>query len=190
MNSVSRQSKRYPRLMVVVLLWLVAGIATAQTTYRWVDQGGRVHYSDQPPPSADGQRMVMKKLGANVIDTGGAFSYETEQAVKNAPLTLYTSDTCGENCQRARDLLARRGAPFTEKQIRTLADASEFRAATGYKELVVPVLKAGGQSTEQGFEEIAWNRLLDQTGYPQRGHDKNAANKKGAGRAEKPTTPP
>lgn len=176
--------------MITALLALplsLAGSAAAQTTFRWVDKEGHVHYADQPPPPVNVRNMEMKQLkGPNVIDTGGAFSYETSQASKNAPLTLYTSDNCAENCKRARDLLARRGAPYTEKMIRTSADADEFRAATGYKdkELVVPLLKAGGRS-EKGYEEGAWNRLLDESGYPARGNAKTPSDKeKGKGKGK------
>lgn len=35
------------------LLLLAAPLALAQTVYRWVDENGVVHYSDQPHPSAE-----------------------------------------------------------------------------------------------------------------------------------------
>lgn len=162
-----------PTLMALLL----TGSAVAQTTYRWTDKSGRVHYTDQPPRPADVRDMEMKKLnGPNVIDTGGAFSYETAQATKNAPLTLYISDKCEENCKKARDLLNWRGAPYTEKVIRTESDGNEFRAATGSRDLFVPVLKAGEKSAK-GFEETAWNRLLDESGYPARGNAKAASDR-------------
>jgi glutaredoxin len=172
---------RASRPILTLFALLLAGTAVAQTTFRWVDKDGHVHYSDQPPPPAQVKNLEMKQLkGPNVIDTGGAFSYETSQATKNAPLTLYTSEDCADNCKKARDLLAQRGAPYTEKLIRTLGDANEFRASTGYKELVVPVLKAGTQSSEQGYEETAWNRFLDNTGYPKRGNTTKPATAKNA----------
>lgn len=154
----------------ILMLLLLAGSADAQTIYRWIAKDGRIHYTDQPPVPAETRNMEMKKLkGPNVIDTGGAFSYETAQAAKQAPLTLYTSENCNENCKKARELLSRRGVPYTEKVIRTESDGNEFRAATGSKDLLVPVLKAGEKST-RGYEEGAWNRLLDESGYPQRGN--------------------
>ena len=154
---------------------LMAGSAQAQTTYRWVGKDGRVHYSDQPPPPADVKDVQLKKLkGINVIDTGGAFSYETEQAAKNYPLTLYTSENCTEHCKKARDLLGRRGAPYIEKVVRTEQDAAEYRSATGGQELIVPLLMAG-KRVEKGYEEDAWNRLLDGAGYPAQGNAKAGA---------------
>ncbi len=175
----------YRQLAAIPILLLLPCSVWAQTTYRWVDKEGRVHYTDQAPAPADVKNMEMKKLkGPNVIDTGGAFSYETAQAVKNAPLTLYTSDNCEENCKKARDLLNQRGAPYTEKVIRTESDGSEFRTATGSKDLFVPVLKAGEKSTK-GYEESAWNRLLDESGYPARGN----VNTKGTSGKDKGSKP-
>lgn len=144
---------------------LFAGLtAQAQTTYRWVGNDGKVHYSDQPPPAAQAKDVQQKKLKGNVIETSG-LSYDTRKAMKENPLTLYTSGNCKENCQMARDLLNRRGAPFKEKVVQTADDAAEFKAATGSGELAVPVLVAGSQS-EKGFEENSWNRMLDMAGYP------------------------
>lgn len=39
-------------LLITSLIWLVPA-ATAQEVYRWVDESGVVHYSDQPPAQAD-----------------------------------------------------------------------------------------------------------------------------------------
>ncbi|MBK7845936.1 MAG: DUF4124 domain-containing protein [Zoogloea sp.] len=43
-----------PRAVLPLLLAMLAGAgpATAQNAYRWVDEQGRVQYSDQPPPQA------------------------------------------------------------------------------------------------------------------------------------------
>lgn len=138
--------------------------AQAQATYRWVGKDGKVHYSDQPPPPSEVKEVQKKKLGANVVDTSG-LSYETQVATRKAPLTLYTSANCIQNCKIARDFLLRRGLAYTEKEIKTQDDADEFRKATGIEELSVPVLQAGSKA-EKGYEENAWQALLDGAGYP------------------------
>ncbi len=167
-------------LLAAMLLMPDAG---AQTAYRWVGKDGRVHYSDQPPPPVDAKDMKVQKLrGGNVVDTGGAFSYETQQATKNFPLTLYTSENCTDNCKMARNFLAQRGAPYEEKLIKTAEDLAEFKKASGSQEATVPLLMAG-KRLEKGYEEGAWNRLLDGAGYPAKG---NPANTVGAKEAAKP----
>jgi murein DD-endopeptidase MepM/ murein hydrolase activator NlpD len=49
----SRMSRRLPTFAVAVLLALLSlGAMAAGQVYRWVDQQGRVHYGDRPPPGA------------------------------------------------------------------------------------------------------------------------------------------
>ncbi len=163
---VSRFVKLAASSALAVLL--LAGGAQAQTTYRWVGQDGRVHYSDQPPPPAVKDVQLRQLKSANVVETGGAYAYETRQAARNSPLTLYTSEKCTDYCRMARDFLARRGAPYSEKILRTAADEAEYRKATGNEKLTLPVLTTG-KKVESGFEESAWNRLLDGAGYPAQG---------------------
>ncbi|MEK7792101.1 MAG: DUF4124 domain-containing protein, partial [Pseudomonadota bacterium] len=47
-------------LICVLLSFLVSMVAQAQV-YKWVDQNGKIQYSDQPPPSGAVQNE--KKLG-------------------------------------------------------------------------------------------------------------------------------
>lgn len=157
-----------PRLAAsacLALLLFASLNATAQTTYRWVGQDGKVHYSDQPPPPAETREVQKKKLKpGSVIETSGP-SYAAQKAAQKFPLTLYTSPNCIDNCKIARDFLNRRGAMFTEKVLKTIEDAAEFKQSTGINELTVPVLLAGTKA-EKGFEENAWRSLLDAAGYP------------------------
>jgi glutaredoxin len=152
------------RSAVLAALCAAALAAQAQATYRWVGKDGKVHYSDQPPAPAETKDVQKKKLGANVVETSSP-SYAAQVATKKFPLTLYTSANCIQNCKIARDFLKRRGAAFTEKEIKTQEDVDQFRKVTGIQELSVPVLQAGSKS-EQGYEENAWSALLDAAGYP------------------------
>ena len=74
---------------------------------------------------------------------------------------------------RARELLTRRGTPFTEKLLQSQADLDELKALIG--DVFVPTIKVGKQN-QRGFDSAAWNNLLDLAGYP-----KNAG-KPGAGK--------
>jgi hypothetical protein len=163
------------RLMLTLAVLMLALPGQAQMTYRWVGQDGRVHYADNPPPPAEIKDLQLRKLkGVNVVDTGGAYAYETTKAAKEHPLTLYVSNNCGEHCRLAREFLARRGAPYTEKLIQSEADATEYRQRVGGSDLIVPVLMAG-KAFEKGFTETSWHALLDSAGYPARGNAKGSA---------------
>lgn len=140
---------------------LAVSLATAQTTYRWLDASGQTVYSDQPPPA--GAKQVVKISGeASGDETQMPFA--TRQAVEKYPVTLYTAANCVEICQNARDLLNRRGVPFTEKLATNDAETTELFRRLG-SEAGFPSVFVGQQGFK-GYEAESWNNLLDLAGYP------------------------
>ncbi len=146
-------------LLLALALAATATAAGAGTLYKWVDSQGKVHYTDTPPPASAKQKQE-KKVGTAAPTVG--MPYALRQAVQTYPVTLYTTD-CGEACNNARQLLARRGIPYTLKNAQLSAYQDELKQLVGAAE--VPVLKVGGQ-TAKGFEQSQWNILLDSAGYP------------------------
>lgn len=144
-------------LLLVSILPALAGGAT----YKWVDEHGKVHYSDQPPP-ADARKIEKKKVEPNVVDTS-EMPYQLRNAVKKHPVTLYTT-ACGEPCDKARDLLKSRGVPYTERDAQQPAQSEELKKLSGGLE--VPVLQVGQSKVVKGFEQAQWHRELDAAGYP------------------------
>jgi glutaredoxin len=147
--------------ILAFLLVAAAGTAHAGELYRWVDQDGQVHYTDQlPPPEA--RSAQRKRLGDRPGD--GPVPFALQQAMKNFPVTLYVAEGCGEGCKAAAAYLNRRGVPFTQKDARQEANASALMALTGGK-LEVPVATVGS-NVLHGFEEGGWKTTLDAAGYP------------------------
>ena len=145
------------RLSVGVVIAALAGLAAAQQMYRWVDENGRTHVTDTPPPaSAKGVRKVKP-----AADSAEGLPYILQQAVSQFPVTLYTSPECADPCRTAREHLAKRGVPFTETQIRE--GAEELKRLANATE--VPALKVGGQVVS-GYERAAYDGMLDSAGYP------------------------
>jgi glutaredoxin len=147
--------------ILVLLVAVIAGTAHAGELYRWVDESGRVHYTDQPPPP-QARSAERKRLGDKAGQ--GPVPYALQRATKNFPVTVYTSTDCGEGCEAAIRYLNRRGVPFTQKDARQDENASALKALTGGK-LEVPVA-AVGSDVLRGFEENAWKTALDAAGYP------------------------
>ena len=98
------------RALLAVTALLAAQLAAAQQ-YRWTDENGRVHYTDTPPP-ASAKEVQKKRMTGNAVGAQG--SYDLATARKNSPVTLYSHPDCKEICQQARDVLNKRGVPFTE----------------------------------------------------------------------------
>ena len=137
--------------------------AAAQTLYKWVDQDGKVHYSDQPPPK-EVKKVEQPRLRASNIETSD-LPFETQQAARNFPVTLYTTPECISECANARDLLNRRGIPFQENSVVTTEQADAFKKALGTDKLLFPSLIVGTQK-QIGYETDIWNGMLDVAGYP------------------------
>ncbi len=137
--------------------------AQAQTNvYRWVDKDGKVHFSDAPPP-ADAKDASQRRLGGGGSDDT-QLPYATQLAARRNPVTLYTGTDCGDPCVQARELLARRGIPFTERDAQNNAvDQEALKKLIGT--LDVPVLVVG-ESKTKGYEESQWQSSLDTAGYP------------------------
>lgn len=147
---------------VLFSLFVLVGVAVHAEVYRWVDAEGKIHYSDQLPPSSIKQVEKKKPAGGKPVDT--PLPYALQQAVKNFPVTLYSSE-CGDACTRARQLLTKRGIPFTDLDATDPNAQKELRKLTGGP-IEVPILKIG-RDTLRGFEEGKWNTSLDAAGYPQ-----------------------
>ncbi len=151
------------RVVWLGVLLAVSFAAGAQTLYRWVDRGGKVHYSDQPPPP-EIKKVDQPRLGASTIETSG-LPYATRQAAQDFPVTLYTAADCAAECRTAREFLARRGIPYREQAIATPEDGAAFRKALGTDKVFLPSLTVGSRQS-QGFAEGTWQGLLDDAGYP------------------------
>jgi glutaredoxin len=140
----------------LALLLLLPALAQAQM-YRWIDESGKVHYSDQAPPSS--ARSVEKKSVPGNPSASPPLPYALQQAVRDFPVTLYTSETC-EPCIQARELLNRRGVPYKDVNISDVDGLEKLTGATG-----VPVMTVG-RETYKGFESGAYQAALDNAGYP------------------------
>jgi glutaredoxin len=138
-------------------------LAQAQTNvYRWVDKDGKVHFSDAPPP-ADATDATQRRMGGGGADDT-QLPYATQIAARRSPVTLFIGADCGDPCAKGRELLAKRGVPFTERDAQNnAADQEALKKLIGT--LAVPVLVVG-ESKTKGYEESQWQASLDSAGYP------------------------
>jgi glutaredoxin len=148
---------------IFLVLLCAATLAHAQL-YRWVDEKGRVHYTETPPPpSAKGVEKKRDHMGARA-DPG--LPFELQRAVRNAPVTLYSHPDCKSPCQMARDVLNRRGVPFKETVVADEKLLEELKRISGGDE--VPVLVVG-RHIEKTISSEAYHSALDVAGYPKEG---------------------
>lgn len=148
----------------LLALLLASGSAHAQQLYRWVDEKGRVNITDTPPPPR-ARNVETQKAAAGGAE-GGQVPFELTQAMKSFPVVLYTSPNCAEACAMARTALNKRGVPFKEMQVWDDASIQELKRVSGGNE--VPTLTVG-RSVQRGFEQSAFDTLLDSARYPRAG---------------------
>ncbi len=148
-------------VLLLAGLFAVVLFAQAGELYRWVDKAGKVHYGDEPPPSEAPLVETLKFRDEAAPDA--SLPYETRRAQQNFPVTLYVGDDCGEFCVQARDLLTKRGIPFSEKNLVTREEIDAFKAASGGDK--VPALVVG-KTFVSGFNANRWHNELDIAGYP------------------------
>jgi glutaredoxin len=145
-----------------VTLVFLLGAAHAQQLYRWEDKDGRVTYSQHPPAAGAAKSVQPKRLGSSVVESS-TLPYAAQVAMKNFPVTLYTSPDCGSPCDNARGSLQKRGIPFKEVSVTDQKGFDLIKSLAG--KVQVPVLQVGSR-VESGFEATAWKSALDDAGYP------------------------
>jgi glutaredoxin len=144
-------------------LLLAAGLAHAQQ-YRWIDKDGSVRFTDAPPPAW--AKDVRRTNVTTAKPAAPQLPFELARLQKDFPVTLYTSPNCKEGCELARAALNKRGVPFTEVQVWNPETNEELKRATGAGD--VPALLVGS-TANRGFEQGAFDALLDSAGYPRAG---------------------
>ena len=146
-------------------LLLCATVANAQL-YKWTGPDGKVTYTDMPPPKAAGRVEERNLDGANTrgAPSTASLPFDLAQAMKNSPVTLYTTADCIP-CNEGRTMLSQRGIPFVEKTVSNSKDIEAFRKAAGAN-AQLPVLMVG-RAKQEGYSQATWNTALTSAGYPE-----------------------
>ena len=147
------------KVFLLVCLMMLANTHAAEL-YRSIDKDGKVHYSDSPLMGTEDVEQL--KLGKEPTPDE-SLPYESQLASKNFPVTLYTFPDCGSACLQARDLLSKRGIPFTEKSLVKQEEFDAFRKDAG--DSLLPAVTIG-KTWLKGFLAEQWNKELDFAGYP------------------------
>lgn len=144
-------------------LLLCAGGASAQM-YKWVDAGGKTHFTDTPPPATAKAAPVKASATGGTDSAGGGMPYALANAMRSSPVVLWTTSPCA-SCDSGRAYLKGRGIPFTEKTVSNDADEAKLRESGGNDRL--PFLLVG-RNKVIGYQPDAWSNALTAASYPER----------------------
>ncbi|HEX7812619.1 MAG TPA: glutaredoxin family protein [Burkholderiales bacterium] len=147
-------------VIAALAILVLVPLAPFADMYKWVDDNGKVHYTDNPPPGKKAKKLDLKVnsiSGPAIVSTVG----KPGSATSSAKIRLYTTTWCGY-CKKAKSYLQARGTPFQEIDVENSAQGrSEFSALGGRG---VPVILVGNQRMD-GYSEGTLAGMLKQAGF-------------------------
>jgi len=156
--------KRSPSYFLLLLIFAFPQQISAEI-YTWVDDAGRVHFTDTPPEKVNTKPVEISPL--NTYNAPSADSIKdilarpTGAASPQGRVILYSTTWCGY-CKKARRWLRQNNITFreydTEKSERGRRD---YQAMNGKS---VPIIKIGKQRIN-GFRPSELTQLLRKAGH-------------------------
>ena len=140
---------------------LIFTAPSAFALFKVVGPDGRVTYTDRVPSPSEGRAQTVNKDNGSASDV--ALPYALRQVATRFPVTLYTSGDCGDACSLARNFLARRGVPYSERIATSIEERESWQNLIGGTQ--TPALKVGSQMLH-GYVPASWDDTLDVAGYP------------------------
>lgn len=141
------------RLLIVMplLLWH----ATAQTEiYRWVDDQGKVQFSDAPPEGVKTETVALKINTYTAVEITPLI----ERLGKQDKVVIYTADWCGV-CKKAEKYFRDHHIPYVGYDVENNPTGRvDFKALRGKS---VPVLIIG-KTRMNGFTVSTFNKVYAQ----------------------------
>ena len=128
---------------------LSIGVSAQAQLYKWVDENGRVHYSDQK------QEGVQLQDVKGTVNSYEAVTYDESLFTHVDKVVIYTRPTCGY-CNKAKLFFARNGIKYKEYKVESSAVAKKKYArlnATGVPVIFVGKKRMNGFSAPQ-FEKM------------------------------------
>jgi len=132
--------------------------ASAQAgVYKWTDDKGRVHYSDQPPAASKAEQVrirINSYTGPAIVSKSGA------AAAPPGEVVIYTTEWCGY-CKKAKAFMDSKGVRYREVDVETSQDGRQEFAKLGGRG--VPVILVGDQRMD-GYDQGRLEAMLQAAG--------------------------
>lgn len=137
-------------MAVAGLLLILSSLASAEV-YRWVDDEGRVHFGDRPPPEAGASEV---RLRINTYESPGVRSLD-EPFHGTRQVVMYSAEWCAV-CRKAKRYFRDNGIAFVEYDVeKSEKGRRDFERLGGRG---VPVILVGDKRMN-GFSAEAFERM-------------------------------
>ena len=133
----------------IFMLLMLCAIDGYTEIYKWIDEKGKVHFSDNKPRDLESEEIKLR------INTYESVSYDTSIFNTGKKVVMYSTDWCAY-CKKAKKYFVSKGIPFTEYDIEKNSEArKQYKqmGATGVPVILVGNKRMNGFS-EEGFEKI------------------------------------
>jgi glutaredoxin len=141
--------------LIILLALLISAPGLHAEIYKWVDERGQVHYSDQKPEDRPVTEIPMETRSYQEISYG-TVEVDTRKVAPEARVVMLSASWCG-SCKKAKQYFRRNGIAFLEYDIEKSSRGKrlyEQLGATG-----VPVILVG-KKRMNGFTEASFERLI------------------------------
>ena len=151
-------------LRAAALSLLLAGVSAHGEIYKWTDDQGQVHFSDQAPETVEaepiGEQLIINAYQGSEV-TGSEFldrreAQRREKASRQRPaVVMYSAVWCGV-CRRAKQYFQANKIPFSEYDVETSAKGkADFTRLKGQG---VPIILVG-KKRMNGFDPTRFKQL-------------------------------
>ncbi|WP_020410887.1 glutaredoxin family protein [Hahella ganghwensis] len=140
------------KFVFLILLLIATSGNVLGEIYKWVDDEGNVHFSDQKPESSGVEEVRLE------VNTYTNVSYDTSVFDTGRQVVMYSTSWCGY-CKMARKYFRSNGIAYTEHDIEKSQAAKREYDRMGARG--VPVILVGDKRMN-GFSESGFRRIYDQ----------------------------
>jgi len=151
-----RKTIVFMALIIATALFVMTtmNVSNAATLYRWVDDQGVVHVSENPP---EGKMAVAEAVVGEGADKGPKVEEKKEFRVRPGEVTIYTTPTCPW-CHRTKAWMRDKKIRYKEVDVTTdkkgLEEMVRISGQTGVPVIVV------GEEVIVGFKESRLNEIF------------------------------
>ena len=142
-------------LALLTILLIVAGPSFAEI-YRWVDEEGQVHFSDEKPNNANFKEVqIDDKISSYQGISYGTYKAETSKTASKYEVIMFSASWCGY-CKKAKTYFKKSKIRYTNYDIEKSSKGKRLYKQMGAAG--VPVILVGTKRMN-GFSESGFKRL-------------------------------